>query len=174
MGFWAAKLLESKKTMDSTLAGWVEQWALCGTSKLIWERFFNSHGPQRPIKFESTLQATTMTIQQAGEPRRIVETVVVWNGNGARARWADKAELKQVYQACDPDVLCFLEGKTDAENLLKLPNFREWVTTWKIRQINCYWSSKADKRGFGNEGIILFSKIPCAITCGIGDAELDR
>ena len=68
VGLWAATLLESKKTMNATLAEWVEQWALCGTSKIVWERFFT----------------TTMTIQQAGEPRRTVETIVVWNGNGAR------------------------------------------------------------------------------------------
>ena len=60
---------------------------------------------------ESTTQHTQMTIRQQTPPKSAVETVVVWNGNGARARWADKAELKQVMQSVDPDVLCFLEAR---------------------------------------------------------------
>ena len=91
-----------------------------------------------------------------------------------RARWADKAELKQVVQSVDPDVLCFLEGKTDAENLLRLPHFREWVAESRFRQMNCYWSLKDDQKGFGNEGLILFSKIPCEVKYGIGDKTLDK
>ena len=118
---------------------------------------------------ESNVQTTQMTLLQGGQPKTSVETVVVWNGNGARARWADKAELKQIFQAVDPDVLCFLESKTDAENLAKLPHFRDWASRSQLRQINCYWSSKDDKKGFGNEGIILFSKIPCEVKYGIGN-----
>ena len=70
-------------------------------------------------------------------------------------------------------MLCFLEGKTDAENLVKLPLFREWATKSGLRQINCHWSTKDGKKGFGNKGIILFSKVPCKVKYGLGDKELD-
>jgi len=103
-----------------------------------------------------------------------VEIRNVWNGNGARARWNGKAELKQVVLATDPDVLCFLEGKTNAENLLRLPHFREWAEESKFRQVNCYWSLKDDLKGFGNEGLILFTKIPCEVKYGLGVEDLDK
>ena len=174
IAFWTTQILASKRTLDETLAEWIEQWSIAGESKLEWENFFNKHGPKRAIKMESSLQTTQMTIQQEGEPKAAVETVIVWNGNGARARWADKAELKQVVRSADPDVLCFLEGKTNAENLLRLPHFREWISAAQYRQVNCYWSLKDDKKGFGNEGIILFSKLPCEVKYGIGNEDLDK
>ena len=174
IAFWSSQLVSSKRTLDETLAAWVEQWALSGTSKLDWEKFFNKHGPQRAVRMDSTTRSLNMTIQQEGQPKTEVETVIVWNGNGARARWNGKAELKQVVQATDPDALCFLESKTNAENLLRLPHFREWTVESKFRQVYCYWSSKDDAKGFGNEGLIFFSKIPCEVTYGIGDEELDK
>ena len=171
---WTKLMKSTKRTLDKTLAEWVEQWSMNGNGKLEWECFFNEHCPQRPFKMKSDLRSTQMTIEQSGEPKAVVETVVVWNGNGARARWADKAELKQVVQATDPDVLCFLEGKTDSENLVKLPLFRDWVSKSQLRQIDCYWSTKDGKKSFGNEGIILFSKVPCTVTYGLGNEELDK
>ena len=169
---WTELLKQTERTLHKTLAKWVEQWSINGNGKLEWERFFNEHCPLRPFKMISDEQSSQIVIEQSEQPK-VVETVVVWNGNGARARWADKAELKQVFKATDPDVLCFLEGKTDSENLVKLPLFREWATKSKLSQINCYWSTKDGKKGFGNEGIILFSKVPCVVKYGLGDKELD-
>ena len=143
-----------------------------GNGKLEWECFFNEQSPSRPFMMTSNEQSAQIDIEQSEQPGA-VETVVVWNGNGARARWADKGELREVHKATDPDVLCFLEGKTDVENLVKLPLFREWATKSGLRQINCHWSTKDGKKGFGNEGIILFSKVPCKVKYGLGDRELD-
>ena len=109
-----------------------------------------------------------MTLLQDGQPKTSVETVVVWNGNGARARWADKAELKQVVQSVDPDVLCFLEGKTDAENLLRLPHFREWVAESRFRQMNCYWSLKDDRKALGTKDSYSLAKFHARSSMALG------
>ena len=160
--------------MDETLAKWVEAWSISGNDKLEWERFFNKYCPQKTITMTSSTQTTEMTIDQKSPPKDVVETVIVWNGNGARARLANKAELRQVVQAADPDVLCFLEGKTDAEHLLHISHFRDWSVKSQYRQVNCYWSIKDDRKAFGSEGIILFSKLPCKVTYGLGDEVLDK
>ena len=70
------------------------------------------------------------------------ETLVVWNGNGIRARWTGKSELKELVRLSNPDVLCFLEGKTDIERLLQLDGFEEWMTEAGYKHLYCYWSKK--------------------------------
>jgi exodeoxyribonuclease III len=170
---WSRVILNSQ-TMDETMAQWVEEWSLKGEHKIEWERFFNMYGPKRQFRMESSSQSSQISISQDGAPKATVDTVIVWNGNGARARWSNKAELKQVVQSADPDVLCFLESKTDAEKLLRLPQFREWTASSQFRQINCYWSIKDDKTAFGCEGLILFSKVPCKVTYGMGIEDLDK
>ena len=171
---WEQWIQDTKTSVNETLSKWAEQWALSGSGKLQWETFVNKHTPTRQFKMVSSKQTCEMKIRQAETAKEFVETVVVWNGNGARARWNGKAELKQVVQAVDPDVLCFLEGKTDAENLLQLGKFREWATEAKYHQVNCYWSWKQDKKAHGNEGVILFSKVPCEVTYGFGNSEMDN
>src|SRR4051812_2532451 len=68
---------------------------------------------------------TTCEITFPTTPKEKVASFVLWNGKGVRARWAGKCELKEVVHATNPDLLCFLEAKTDAENLRKLKGFEE-------------------------------------------------
>ena len=35
--------------------------------------------------------------------------------------------MKELVRMSDPDVLCFLEGKTDIQHLTQLDGFEEWV-----------------------------------------------
>jgi hypothetical protein len=43
--------------------------------------------------------------------KKQVETMIVWNGNGARARWKGESELKELVRMSDPDVLISWQGK---------------------------------------------------------------
>ena len=156
----SATIERSKRTIDEILVKWLEEWSVSGNSKLEWENFLNKYGPQKTIKMVSSVQHTEMTIQQKAPLKKDVETVVVWNGNGARARLTEKAELKLVVQAADPAVLCLLEGKTDAEHLLHISQFRDWATAAQYRQVNCHWSVREGKKAFGCEGIIYLARFP--------------
>ena len=105
--------------------------------------------------------------------KKQVETMVVWNGNRARARWKGESELKELVRMSDPDVLCFLEGKTDIQHLTQLDGFEEWVAQTGYKHLHCYWSNK-EVGAYSNEGIILFSKVKCEkVTCGTGHREMD-
>ena len=107
-----------------------------------------------------------------GESPKRISSVVIWNGNGVRARWnTPKNELKQVVHAVNPDVLFFLESKTNAEQMMKLKDYEEWV----IRFMSCYWSEKQDKKAYGNEGILILSKVqPEQTIYGMGDEVAAR
>src|SRR4051812_23111661 len=103
------------------LCSWVSDWSKKGpvTEKRVWKKFIANSAPQ---SCELVLRETIEN------PVKIeVETVVVWNGNGARARWASTGELKEVVRASDPDVLCFIESKTDVGHLLQLDSFENWL-----------------------------------------------
>ena len=98
--------------------------------------------------------------------------------NGLRARWANEKGIREVVHATDPDLLCFLEAKTDATNLLKLEGFEEWLQKTGFRKLYCYWTQKVDDdkaKAYGNEGIIIFSKSACErVIYGMGDQEFDQ
>ena len=72
-------------------------------------------------------------------------------------------------------MLCFLEAKTDTDNLLALEGFKDWLTTTGFTYMYCYWSRKDDCKAYGNEGVIVFSKVKCEkVTYGIGDPTMDK
>ena len=99
----------------------------------------------------------------------------MWNANGVRARWtAPHNELTHLVHATNPDLLCILEAKTDAEKLLGLQGFEEWANENKFTQIFSYWSERDDRTARGSEGILILSKIKCQVTYGIGNSEFDK
>ena len=107
--------------------------------------------------------------------KTLPSSVIVWNGNGVRARWnSPHNELKSIVNFSNPDLLCFLEAKTDSEKLLALNGFEEWVNEKGFRQIFCYWSCHEDKTARGCEGILIFSKVPCQVRYGMGNPEFDK
>ena len=82
--------------------------------------------------------------------------------------------MKRIAEATDPDVLCFLEAKTDVENLLKMEGFEDWMKSSNYKFLHCYWSEKdKNARSYGNEGMLIFSKVECE-RCIIEDEELDQ
>jgi exodeoxyribonuclease III len=110
-----------------------------------------------------------------GNKKIFPNSIVVWNGNGIRARWcAPHNELKSIVHATNPDILCFLEAKTDAEKLLSLQGFEEWVNEKGFTQVFCYWSDREGKTARGCEGMLIFTKVPCKVTYGMGHPEFDR
>jgi exodeoxyribonuclease III len=172
-------MLHKEKIASETLKEWILEWSRKGstTDKQVWERFIARFIPSIEITTSTTAQNCHMTWPQTIEKpeKKEVETIVVWNGNGARARWTGKAELKELVQTSDPDVLCFLEGKTDIEHLRRLERFEEWIERVGYKHLHCYWSKKdSATHSYGNEGIILFSKVKCEkVRYGIGHHEFD-
>lgn len=110
-----------------------------------WENFqkdaFVPHFSVTETKFQSCVITT-----RAGQTNKIAQRdfpsgVVVWNGNGVRARWASPCcEIKKVVQAINPDMFCFTETKINSEKLLALPGFEKWIHEENFNQIFCSWS----------------------------------
>jgi exodeoxyribonuclease-3 len=166
------------KVNDKHLVAWITEWSRKGETscKQKWENFGKHYVESSKTWTESTIQSCEITLRQKDEKlaRKDLETFVLWNGNGARARWAGTSELKEVVQGTDPDMLCFLEAKTDSDYLLKLEGFEQWALECGYTNIYCYWSRKGDRKAFGNEGIVIFTKVaPLKVQYGIGNKELD-
>ena len=173
------KWLQNRRKMivDATLRKWIVEWSRKGSVKVIqeWEAFMKACFVMQTVTTRTTVQTCEILINKPLKGlRKEVETMIVWNGNGARARWTGNEELKKVVQATNPDLLCFLESKTNAENLLQLKGFEEWIVEAGFVQLYCYWSEKEGKKVYGNEGIVIFSKVKCeTILYGIGNNDLD-
>jgi len=159
------------------LIQWVSAWSRKGDlqAKMPWEQFLKEFVPNRSTTSKSTIQ-TNESIFHQSEPAKQISSVVIWNGNGVRARWnSQKNELKQVVHAANPDLLFFLESKTNAEQMIKLKGFEEWVISAKFCFMSCYWSERQDKKAYGNEGILILSKIqPQKVVYGMGDEVVDE
>src|SRR6185437_3169372 len=89
---------------------WVSAWSKTGDleAKRQWERFVKEFVPDRIITSKSTTQTNESLFHLKNEPLKKISSVVIWNGNGVRARWnTPKNELRQVVHAANPDVLFF-------------------------------------------------------------------
>ena len=122
MAHWSSKLLIEKRKIESEIiTQWVTQWSRQGSTqdKQAWEQFIKRFVLEVRITASTTAQTCHMEWRGTIEKpeKKQVETMVVWNGNGARARWKGESELKELVRMSDPDVLCFLEGKTDIQHL---------------------------------------------------------
>ena len=172
---WAEALRHRKVSVE--LSRWIAKLSRKGTlqEKQAWEQFIASHGHPNILHTNTTTQSAEIVVGGAA-CRSMAEKVVVWNGNGMRARWAGKCELKEVVRAVNPDVLCFLESKINSEKLLNLPGFEEWMTESQFCYANCYWSTPVgNAKTHGNEGIVIFSKVkPARVTHGMDHDEFDK
>jgi hypothetical protein len=181
---WKGVLAEAREPISNrNVAKWISDWAQRATSpqKQQWESFIAEHVKDVTMITQTTDQSCEITIRSPDNDTKVQgdpERIAVWNGNGTRARWAGTEELKKVVHATNPDILCFLEAKTDIANLLKLEGFEEWVQKIGFRHIYCHWSVRTDDsrvKAYGNEGIIVFSKVPCLkATYGTGNREFDQ
>ena len=117
---------------------------------------------------------TTRTGDGERERKSFPRTIIIWNINGMNARWGTpNSEIKRLQHAVGADLLCFLESKITSEKLLGLQGFEEWVRENKFIKIFCLWSITEGKTPQGGEGILIFSKIPCTPTFGMGIQEFD-
>jgi exodeoxyribonuclease III len=178
--YWSSNLLIRKTKINSEiLIEWLTEWSRKGNTadKQIWEKFIDRFVPSLTYVTSTTAQSCHVAWKETIErpEKKEVNTMVVWNGNGMRARWTGNSEFKELVRASDPDVLCFLEGKTDIEHLLQLEDFEKWITQSGFKHLYCYWSKKdSGASSYGNEGIILFSKVKCdKVTYGTGHPEMD-
>ena len=147
LAFWSSSLRLRKAVISSEiLSEWIMDWARKGNTadKQAWERFITSFVPSSTHTTITTAQNCHVSWKATIEKpeKKEVETMVVWNGNGMRARWTGKSELKELVRASDPDVLCFLEGKTDIDHLLQLEDFEQWIKEVGYKHLYCYWSRK--------------------------------
>ena len=118
---------------------------------------------------------TRTGIVDPGPQKDFPPSIIIWNGNGVRARWtAPNNELKALVESTNPDLLCFIESKADAQKMLGLKGFEEWIDEKGFKHEFCYWSTHADKTAHGGEGIMICSKIPCVVEYGMVHEEFDK
>lgn len=173
---WSRIFEERKKKVGPIISRWATEWTRKGIfqQKQEWERFMMAYAQPNVTTTCSTTQTTDINIGEA-KPREAAERIIVWNGNGMRARWTEKSELREITRATNPDVICFLEAKINSEKLFQLKGFEEWVTQSGFSNIYCYWSAQADNKSHGNEGIVVMSKVkPVRVRYGMGSAEFDK
>ena len=176
---WEQQIAETQKQIDNgAISDWITKMmrAAADEDKPVWEHFMRTCVMKRLQRIRSITgkQSCEMTWELI-KPTPKVEKVVVWNGNGIRARSAGSKELTRLVQATNPDVLCFLESKVNAERLMKIPGFEQWVESAGFRKVYCHWSFKqGESSSYGTEGIVLFSKVEWTkVTHGTGDAQFD-
>jgi hypothetical protein len=147
-----------------------------GLEKRLWEAFEEGFVIPLVCRTETHEQTCTITMRGCSDvpAPTLPRNVVIWNGNGIRARWlSERNEFRELVEVTDPDVVCFLESKTNSDKLLALQGFDEWADNMGFRNIHCYWSKRRDQAAHGCEGIMIFTKMPCKVSYGIGDEELD-
>ena len=175
---WQRMIDDSKRQIDSgTINNWIVKWMRSAKhdEKMIWEAFIAKCVMKKLQRVRTTTQKQScqMTWEHI-KPTEKVQKVVVWNGNGIRARTSGSNELTRLVQATNPDILCFLESKVNADRLMKIPNFEQWVEDAGFRNLYCHWSHKECDSSYGTEGIILFSKADCInVTYGMDNPSFD-
>jgi exonuclease III len=148
-----------------------------GAERAKWEKFQADYVGGVGCSTKTSAQTCAITVRgvspqgkRAGFPKGIV----IWNGNGIAARWGKlDGELTQIVDATNPDLLCFLEAKTNSDKLLMLEGFDAWAEQKGFQSVSCYWSANEDRSLRGCEGIVVFTKMPCSVVYGMGDPELD-
>ena len=120
----------NEKLKDQTLTKWITKWSRVANTleeKRNWESFLTNNVEPGKLLTNTTRQTCEIQLKTQHTGKALAESIVVWNGNGIRARWnKERNELKEVVHATKPDILCFLEAKTD-ENLLALHGFEDWA-----------------------------------------------
>ena len=123
---WESELEKRKASIENKLLSeCIIEWARLAKKKdekLRWERFMREHVKQARL-YKATTTQTCHMVWENVEAIPEVRKVIVWNGNGLRARSTGTKELVQLVQVAIPDVLCFLESKASAEKILKIPEF---------------------------------------------------
>ena len=121
---------KAAKISNKFVCEWIKDKARKGAigDKNNWERFQKIFAVPFFSITHTTDQACEITTRVgaiAEESRDFPSSVVVWNGNGVRARLDNRhSELKKVIHAVNPDLLCFLEAKINSENLFATPRVR--------------------------------------------------
>ena len=90
-----------------------------GAERAKWEKFQADYVGGVGCSTKTSAQTCAITVRgvspqgkRAGFPKGIV----IWNGNGIAARWGKlDGELTQIVDATNPDLLCFLEAKTNSD-----------------------------------------------------------
>ena len=92
VAFWGSSLLTRKEQVESSIgSNWVIDCAKKGATKdkQAWERFISQFVPTAVYETIKTSQSCHIswkgTVERPEKER--VETIIVWNGNGIRARW---------------------------------------------------------------------------------------
>ena len=172
---WMKKLQHNNHKINFELSQAVSELSRKGDieDRRAWERLLAAHAHPLIARTSTSVQTANIVIGGV-EARQHAETVVVWNGNGLRARWAEKSELREVVSATNPDVLCFLESKTNVEKMLELKDFEIWMRKAGFRHAY-YWSARSDSKSHGNEGVLVLSKVtPKLVRYGMGMAKYDQ
>lgn len=79
-------------------------------------------------------------------------------------------ELTRLVQATNPDILCFLESKVNADKLMRIAGFEKWVEG-RIQKRDLLLVSK-DSLG---TDIIVFSKVNhVSVTYGMNSPQFDE
>ena len=175
---WSEQLEENKNKIEAkTILKMIEEKTRKGktSEKQKWEIFQEKYTTAETISQTREQTCVITSRVKYTENNTAPKRIIVWNGNGVRARWnKGESELKRLVRAAQPDILCFLEAKIDAERLFDLQGFKEWTKEQKYEQVFCYWSECEEKVRRGCEGIMILSKIKCNITTGMNNPEFDK
>jgi exonuclease III len=124
---------------------------------------------------QAVIEGTTCTCHMGLECERgDPVSMMIWNGNGLRRRWSSIiGGLKQVVEAKRPEILIFLEAKTDWENLMKQKGFEDWVRQQGYGIMYLYWTPSTNKsKNYGQGGVFaMVKRQPEAVSFGTDDAE---
>ena len=109
-----------------------------------WEEFLRKFVDPIKCLMETGLQTCSITVKVEKESTHVLPSqIVVWNGNGMRARWnAENSELKTLIETVGPDILCFLESKINGDKLLALQGFDDFASKHGFKHIFCYWQGR--------------------------------
>jgi hypothetical protein len=81
----------------------------------IWEKFQKKYTIPPHYTTHTTQQSCIITTRDGHthtSHKTFPASVVIWNGNGIRARWTSpRNEIKNIVHAADPDLFCIIESK---------------------------------------------------------------
>ena len=98
---------------------------------IFWKNYWEAFQRAFCVPLGSITQtgAQSCVITRKGQIGKVLKnfpsSVVVWNGNGAIARWiAPNNEIKSIIHATDPDLFRFLESKPTRRNYWRYKGLR--------------------------------------------------
>ena len=138
-----------------------------------WKETMEEMGLAAPPLVEIT-KNTAVIVFPGEEKESEVRSVMFWNVNGLRARWAARTlGFREVVEAKTPDVCAVLEVRSDWQSLVKTQDFEGWLREKGFRYCYFMWTGE-DRTSIGKAGVaLLCRKKPKRVWFGVGEEGKD-